>query len=595
MLFKSSSSRLPALAAACLLSVALPAIPAFAKEKTKTPAATESSVDADVSVSIPTIDAVGSSISDEVLTEVLSGAVTEHAEELASLDAESITVPEIIVTVVSTIDGAEQEATLTFRDLTLENVTDGVAANVGLSGIGLVTDDMSFDYGTLSAANLNIGGMLGIYGLVDTDQTELETIYSDLVSAGGTLTSDEINCTIGSVTSEGDFKARPLRTSFAEMITLAQSVDEETGDVDPALLQTFVQMYADLLTAFETAPISFDGINCDGTDEEGQALTFGIAGMEMGAMTPGIYPQFSVDGIDVNVAGDGSVSLGNFTVKQSDLTALVALLESVPENVGPDWFVENSRLLTPEIYGASFDDLSIDIPDPEADGERIKIDVGGFDLSLADYVNGIPTVMDLTTSNIQMALPKDSGDETIEQLLALGVTDIDAGFRIAGTWDEAASTIDIEEVSVTGVDLGTVTLAGSLANATADIFSLDENIAMMAGMNIAVRALNVDVVDEGLTDLVIAATVGQGGASAEELRPVYADLAKGTVISLLAGVADAADMGDAIAAFIRGDASNLQIGITAKDEAGIGMADFEAAEDDPTTLIGKVDITAESN
>lgn len=38
----------------------------------------------------------------------------------------------------------------------------------------------------------------------------------------------------------------------------------------------------------------------------------------------------------------------------------------------------------------------------------------------------------------------------------------------------------------------------------------------------------------------------------------------------------------------------LAIGIKAKDEKGIGMEDFMAAEDDPSVLLGKINVSAEA-
>jgi hypothetical protein len=63
---------------------------------------------------------------------------------------------------------------------------------------------------------------------------------------------------------------------------------------------------------------------------------------------------------------------------------------------------------------------------------------------------------------------------------------------------------------------------------------------------------------------------------------------------MMAGAADAAKLGDAINAFVSGSAKTLVIGIDAKTDPGLGMMDFMEAEQDPTTLLGKVNISAEA-
>lgn len=584
---------IPALATALLLGVALPQAPVLAKEKVKPVQATTSELALDYSVDIPSIDAVGSNVSNEVLAEVLSGKVADHADELAGLNADSIAVPEITLSVTSETDDGPQKTTLTFTDLMLEDVSDGQAARVSLGGVGMVTDKASFDFGTMSAANLDIGGILGLYGLVDTDQTDLEVIYTDLKAEGGTLEAEEVSCTIGGVTGD-QFKARPLKTSFGEMMAISQAMEDDPEMVDPGLMGRFLKMYADILTAFETSEIRFDGMSCDGTTEEGQAMNFALAGMTMGGMSPGVYPSISMDGLDIVVDGDGSMSLANFTVKPMDLTSTIATLEAAPESVDETWLEANARALIPAMEGFGLSGLDIDIPDPETPDSRIQAKVGSFDLSLADYLNGIPTDFDMSAANIEARIPENSGDDSLEQLRALGITDIDAGFRVAAAWDEATNSIDLEEVSISGVDLASVVLAGKITNATETLFALDPDAAMAAGMALALKSLDLTVTDAGLSDIILAVAAADQGADPETLRPVFAGLAQGTVISLMAGAADAAKLGEAINSFVSGKAKTLVIGIEAKTDPGLGMMDFMAAEEDPTSLIGKVDISAEA-
>lgn len=588
-------SRLPALATACLLSVALPTTVGLAKEKVKSGGETApAALEVDYSVTIPTVDAVGSNIDDAILTQILSGKIAENAENLAALDATSITVPEITVNVTSQSNGEAKDATLTFTDLLLQDVVDGKAASISLGGVDLTADNATFAFGAMSAANLDIAGILGVYGLVDaTDQTQLTTIYTDLVSEGGTLESDEVTCSFGGVTG-AEFKARPLQTSFAEIMAIGQAMEDEGDEVDPATMGRFLKMYADVLTAFETSDVNFEGLDCNGLDDEGRPMTFSVAGITMGGMTPGVYPSIVMDGLAIEVEGDGMMSLDNFTFKPMDLSTTIATMESAPEMVDEAWLEQNARALIPAMEGLSFAGLDIDIPDPDNDDARIKAKVGEFDLSLASYLNGIPTDIDLSAAQIQAAIPSDNGDETFEQLRALGITDIDAGFRFAAAWDQATETVAIEEVSVSGVDLASVVLAGTIANATEAMFSLDMDQSMMAGMALAVRDLDLTVTDAGLSDIILAVVAAEQGADPATLRPVFAGLAQGTVISMMAGAADAAKLGDAINQFVSGNAKTLMIGIEAKTEPGLTMMDFMEAEEDPTSLLGKVNINAEA-
>ncbi len=587
--------RIPALTTACLLGVALLSSPAMAQGKTKTKAPPQAAepLEVDYSVSIPAVDAVDSTISDDVLASILGGAITEHAADLAALDATSITVPEISVTITSQSDGADNTALITFSDLVLSDVADGVAGSVNLGSITMDTGKSNAEFGGMSASNFNIGQVLAVYGLVDTGRTEIETIYSDFTATGGTMTSEEVTCIIGGVNG-AEFKARPLKTSFAEMITLAQAVEDDPDDLDPALIGKAVRMYADILTAFQTSEVRFDGLACDGTDSDDRPMRFGLDQMVMGGMSPGIYPSISMDGLIILVEGDGEMTLDNVTIKQTDLTNLIATLESVPDDVDEAWFDANARRLMPAMEGMSFAGFSMDIPDPDGADTRIQASVDAFDLTLLDYLNAIPTNIDISAQGVRFALPEDSGDDGVEQLRALGITEINAAFRLAAAWNEATSSINFEEASFSADDLGSMNVTGTIANATAALFSANENAALMAAMGIAVKSVAASVEDTGISDLIVAIAAKEQGGDPATLRPIYADLAKGTVIGMLAGVADAAKMGDAISAFVKGEAKVLEIGITAKDDPGLNMMDFIAAENDPTSLLGKVNISAEA-
>lgn len=587
--------RLGILATACLLSVALPAGPAWAqKDKSKgAPAAESSTVASDFSVDIPTIDAVDSNVDEATLRAIFSGNLVDNAEALAGLSATSITIPEITLSATTTLEGEVTEAVVTLSDLVLSDITDGVAASVSLAGMSAdAGEDGSAEFGTLSASSLNIGGMLGMYGLVDSDQTELETVYTDFSFEGGSFEAPEISCTLGAMTA-AEFKARPLNYSFAEIMALAEALeaaDEE--EPSPELVGASLRMYVDLFTAFESSPTEFGGIDCAGVDEEGRSLTFKIAGMSMGGMSPGLYPAFALDGLDVNVEGDGSVQIGNITFKEMDLSGPIAVIQNAPEAMDEAWFTANARALIPAFAGFAFSDIAVDVPDPDVEGARIQASIGAFDLSLSSYLNGIPTDILTTASNIVFELPPDSDDEQLQQLMALGVTSIDAGFTLDLSWNEADSTIAIDEVSITGADLATVKLAGTIANATEAMFAMEEDVAMMAAMGVAISQLKLDITDAGLSDLILATVAAEQGSDPATMRPIFAGLAEGTVVGLLAGAAEAQKVGAALNAFVSGKAKYLTIEMTAKEPPGLGLMDFMAAESDPTVLIGKVTIDA---
>ncbi len=574
---------LPAIAASCLLSVSLLASPALA-QKTKnkdTGAVTEvAAPEMSVVVDIPSVDAVGSSMSEEAIEDILRGNVAGNAEELAVLSAESISVPEIKLTVTTTSDGDTLTSEITFTGLSIDGVVDGVAAKVGLEGVSMTADDVTIGYGAMSAETVNIGGLLGIYGLVASGQTELETVYTNFVAAGGTLEAEDVSCTIGEVTT-GEFQARPLKTSFGDFMALAQALEAQPDTPDPKLVGDLMRIYADIFTAFRSSEMTFGGVDCSGVDDQDRPVAVTVGSVTMAGFEPGFYPAISIDGVSIDAEGEGSVVFDNFTYKRMDLTGPIAAVEAAPAEIDDAWLEANIRSLIPAMEGLSLSGLSVDVPDPEDPDSRIQFGVGNFDLTLGDYLNGIPTMLDTSATGIVADLPEDTQDEQLAQLVALGITNIDAAFRIAAHWNEDAEQIEVEEVSVSGVDLASVVLKGIIANVPAALFGLDNDASMEAAMMTAVKSLDLTVTDAGLSDIILAVVGAEQGTDPETMRPVFAGIAEGTIIGMMAGAADAAKLGGAINSFVSGTAKTLNIAIVAKDDPGLGMVDFMMAEDDP--------------
>lgn len=593
--------RLGAIAAACLLSVALPATTALAqksKSKGADAPATETastSMSSSFSVDIPGIESIDSNVDEATIRAIFSGELADNAEALAGLSATSISIPVITIEASTVVDGEESGATITFSDFVLSDVADGVAASVTVGGMSMKSSEGDGEFGAMSASNFDIGGVLGMYGLVGTSGSgELETIYTDFTFEGGTLVAPEVECEIGAM-SAAEFKARPLAYSFSEVMAMAEAMEADGEEPSPENVGMFLRMYADILTAFESSPVSFDGLSCTGVDDDGRNISFSMAGMEMGGMAPGLYPAISMEGLEIAVEGDGVIGLGSATFKAMDLSGPIATILSAPDAVDEAWFIENARALVPAFEGFAFSNLDIDIPDEDNPGERIVASVGEFDLTLGAYLNGIPTDVDTFASNIVVDLPEDSSDEQLQQLLALGITSIDAGFAFDANWNADDSTISIDELSISGADLATVVVAGTIANATEALFASDENEMMAAAMGVAIASLGMDITDAGLSDIILAQVAAEQGSDAATMRPVFAGLAEGTIVGLLAGVADAQKIGGAISAFVSGQAKNLSVTLTAKEAPGIGMMDLMAAEQDPTVLLGKVTIDASAN
>ena len=286
------------------------------------------------------------------------------------------------------------------------------------------------------------------------------------------------------------------------------------------------------------------------------------------------------------------MSIDNMTFKSMDFTNLIATLESAPAALSEQWFADNARRMMPDFEGFSLANVAVDIPNPDEEDTRLVGGLGSFDLTLTDYRNGIPGNVSSVARNLVLELPEDTEDPQLRQLYDLGLTSLDLGYTFKANWDATDNTIKLTDLSIMGADLANITLMGTLANATEALFSHNESQALAAAMGVAIANLKLDVVDAGLSDLLLAVAATEQNAKPEQLRPIMAGLAEGTIIGIMTGAAEAQKVGAAIGSFVSGKTKHLTIDLTANQSPGLGFLDFMAAEEDPAALIGKVTIDA---
>lgn len=543
------------------------------------------------SLSVPTVEATDTNLTEAQIRRLFTGDFATSAGALAELDAGSIRIPEITVSydVPKTTGEGTEKATITYRDIEITDVVDGVARSAVVGSADIAGGaGITMTFGKMSTGTFDIGGILAFYGMgAPAASDEFKTLYADFAFEGGTLTGPAINCDIGSA-ELGEFKARPLKTNFADFAALAASVEGDEAP-PPAVVRKLIDFYIDMLTAFESTPMTGTGFNCTGTDD-GNTITIAGGTLEMGGFKPGIYPHLAMNDLVIDVTGPdaGSIKLGNFTWKQMDFTAPIAALAAAPAELTEAWFEQNWRKLVPVIDGLSAANLVVDVPDPENKAGRIQASVGGFDVSLADYVNGLPSRIGLTTQNVVVTVPED---EAGQMLRAFGVEQLDLSQDLQLHWDKDAQTIVIDTFSIDGTELGTVNLTAVIGNATPELFSADNNVALVASMGLTLKSLKLDIDDRGLSTLIIGGAAAAEGQDPAVMRVGFAGLAQAMILGFVGTTPEAMAASEEIAAFIKSK-PQVSITLTAKDEKGLALPLLMAAGDNPAALAGQIDIAA---
>lgn len=577
-----------------LLATAISGLASGAFAETLSVTGIEVASDGFYTLTVPSVEVVDGNVTEDQVRTLFTGSL----QTLADLTAASVTIPELTLSYPSPAEDGGT-TTVTYRDLLLTDVVDGVAATMVVGGADFGdAGRFSGTFGEMSTQNFDLGGTLAFYGLA-TDAApaadgEFRQVYSGVTFAGGTLKiGDVLNCSVGETTG-GSFNARPLRTSMSELqpLLLAMEELEKTGGTPtPEQIKQVVLFYTDVLTAFSGSASQVAGFECSGTSEEGQRFSVTSGPLDFGGMEPGTYPEIAVSDLDVAFEGEkaGTIKLGNFTWKKMDFTTAIEVLEAASV-MDEAFFAANWRQLIPAMDGFSFSGLEVDVPS-DSPPQRVVTSIGSFDATLSNYINGIPANIKLQLLNQVVPLTPEMTDLPVADLLARGVDKLDVSLGTSLAWDQATSTIKADNVTIDLGSLGKITLSGTFGNATEALFGNDNDAALMAAMMITIKDLTVDVEDRGIGSILVATGARDAGQPEEAFRTAVAGMAQGMTLAFLGNSTEALTAAQQLGTFLQG-ASHLKLTITSKDEAGIGMADLAAAETNPTALAGKLNVVA---
>lgn len=558
-------------------------------------------------LTIPSVEVTDSNLTEAQIRELFNITSATDLSKWAGITAKSLKIPEISMkySIPSAGPGSTVvDETITYRDLELIDIIDGVAASTTIGGADVSADQLvSMNFGKMSTGRFDIGAMLAFYGIggdVSATSADMKEVYAGFQFEGGTFKvgagpTPVLSCQFGPATT-GRFIARPLKTSLAELETVVKRIEaaqksDPTAMPAPADVKSLVSYYTDLMTAFASEPMKFEGFDCSGSDPAGKPYKVASGSIDVGSFEPGIYPDISLDDFHVEADG-GFVTLGNFTWKKMDLNGPIAALDSAPL-LDPAWFAANWRKLIPAMDGLSVTDVAFDVPDTAAPGNRTSGKAGLFDVTLGKYINGLPSEIAVALDDATFPLPPElAAGPAAAHLAARGITEITSDTRVKLHWDEATNTIVVDEVLSDADQFFRIAIRGTIGNATPALFGDDEAAALQASMALTVKDLTVDIEDRGFYGMVLAVSSAEGGQPMQSTRTAISGMVQGMTLAILgsseSSIAAVAELGK----FLSGANSKVSITLTAKDGAGLSLDDLAALEKDPTVLAGKVDVTA---
>ena len=181
----------------------------------------------------------------------------------------------------------------------------------------------------------------------------------------------------------------------------------------------------------------------------------------------------SNDGADTKIE---VLTFGNPTVDGDTLSADAIAAENVTAvNKGDTITASLIEIMGPVFTGKetgnradSFSAETIAVNQPG----KAPVTIGSVGVDLSDYVGDVPHAIDVSVDGVSLdPATVDESGQFAAQLKAMGYDKLELGFFGSGSLDEASGDLVLNELTLDGTDLGTVTLSGTVGGFTSDVIA----------------------------------------------------------------------------------------------------------------------------
>jgi hypothetical protein len=502
------------------------------------------------------------------------------ADRIGKFSASRIAIPEIAMLTAS----GNQTEKDSYGDVVLDDVADG---RVGKTTIGSLTSNltspeagaMQTTYGPIKIIGFDLPLAARIVSEArKSDSEPRTTLYESLEIASGKIILEKSNLEVDMGALSGkDVKARPMRVPPTTAAALFDSKDADSTRQVNAFI-------ADALDSFEISKLEVADLRVTVTDADAPGTgTFGriyLLGMDHSKIAELGVENFAVQ------AQDSSVTIGGFAFHDVDLGVLRTLAESSSgASASANHGTGTSIVSEVNLFGLDVDAAQAKTA---AEGDRrTRFQLGKLDLVSADPIDGIPTHFSTAIDHFTLDLRDMAGSE-FNDVAALGYGRVDLSSRFEAHFDAAKQELGVDDLSVSGIDMGAVKIVCSFANVSRDLFSTDQAQIEAAALSVLIRRIEIKVDNSGLFERLIATAAKSGNKSPDEIREAYVAGAALGIPALLGDGPAAKAVGAAIAKFI---AAPRNLRIVAVAPEGLGAADFVLIKD-PSALMSKLSVEA---
>ncbi len=556
---------------------------------------------------IPQMEVVGTALGEAELRAILTTMPANGllSGSLARLEADRVIIPEARLTQVS---GAGAQTNI-YSGIVLEGVRAGIIATMT---VGATTGSFSDpQYGDMAYTVAKAGGEA-------IDLPHIARVLTERAAGPGeplkplfaSLSYSDYRIRLPNGAGEiaiarlanRDARARPGAEPLAAVIADVMALPQDDADRNGA--DGTGRPEAEELRTIARALRLFDDLQCGVIDAEGievriddgaqtgrlsiRQARFSDAGGQSGLALAGLVAE----------GGGARMALAEFEARDFAFAPSIAALAAIIEKGDLDAVTESFGRLIPKLGTIRLKGLEVEAPEALTGGRRtreapqlLRPAITAAEIAVGAQRNGIPTAIRFSVEGLDVPLPADANDTGVRDLRAMGLTSVNLSWLADFAWRESDNVIEIRSLSFSGRDLVTASITGELANVTADVFSLDAALASVAWLGATARRVTVSIENKGLFEKVMASEARKAGKTPDALRRELGAAAALGLPALLGPSDQARILTNALARFIARP-GRLDIDLSSRNPAGLGVADLLASIDRPQALLDKLDVKA---
>lgn len=498
-------------------------------------------------------------------------------EQFAALNATSVTVPSISVSLAPTDPGAAKGAlgpvTYTYSDIAMRDVHDGKIASATIERLSFTgrfagpqgSMPITGDLAKLALSNFDAGATRA---LLDPAQAKDDTYHRAYgrVSAGTyTLAvGPDIKMQMDSMTID-DVGLRPSKLQIADILAMVSALPPAGGaPPSPELAQQLIGKVADI----------YEGIGIGRFEMKGLAVTVPQNTIKVGAVriarfTNGRIGELAVDDLDIGGASPAKVS--HFAIKGLDISGLVRVGTQLAAG-GPPPTPDKLAALARLIEGVELRGFV----SPDLNGKAVNVEAA--EISWGAFVGPLPSKLH---ASLKISGPlNDKDPDPFKMLFAAGITRAAVSLDLGLGWDESAGTLALTPGAVELSRVGALSAKASLNNVARDMFSADPLDLMVSAAMVEAGPVEIVLRDTGGVDLAIAQFARQQKLTPAAAREaILANIHQGAVGMAVLNP-DFTAVADALARFVETPKGTLTIRVTPKGSVPLQQI-LDAAKTNP--------------